>query len=759
MADHFYIGPQTSGLESDMKPFAIADNAYERLQNAYVFRGRVRKRFGSRPYSPGAIPFANEEQLQSRLRIAIGTTNAVTGNFVGSVPVSAPLTPITAPAIGQMFSIEDDIFTVVALGNPANLLRTDNTPQLATFDTTSGAVVINTGGTYLAKTVWYYPSTPVMGFAEYETHAINDEQIIAFDTNYAYTVDVNGWYRLDVAAPGSTAYWTGTDTNFFWTATWRGTNPKDNLLFVSNFNFADGLKYFFGNDVPPNRWHNWVPQVDALPTVINTARLIAPFQNRLLLLNTVENGDSYTNRVRFSWIGSPIDPLAWRSDIPGNGGFIQLPVQEAIVTAQFLRDRLIVFAERSTWELVSTGVDIAPFVFQQVNTELGAESTFSQIPFDQAVLGVGNVGIHACDGNSVKRIDEKIPDDVFHFHNDNDGPLRVAGIRDYYTQLAYWAVPTQDNQSGAPYPNRVLIYNYINSTWAYNDDSFTVFGYIQNNITPNNETWQEDLGLWQDDTSTWQNPQIAALERNVIAGNQEGYVFIIDANELNNAESLQITNVTTTAGGLTELTVINHNLNIGDAVYVNHCAFSDGSTLLDDLVFMVLTVVDANTIDIGPLAPYGTGTYLGGGTLSRVSRIDILTKQYNFYAAHGDDCAVTKVDFLVDNTASGQITMDYWTSTANLSMQTEAANTNTLLGSPILETTPYAMVAFEQDQNQFWHSMYPQAYGQFVQLRLYFTDDQLMGYVVDENGDRSFIADNDFQLHATIYNASPLTRF
>ena len=44
--DRFFIGPLQTGLQKNLRPFLIADDAFELLQNAYVFRGRVRKRFG-----------------------------------------------------------------------------------------------------------------------------------------------------------------------------------------------------------------------------------------------------------------------------------------------------------------------------------------------------------------------------------------------------------------------------------------------------------------------------------------------------------------------------------------------------------------------------------------------------------------------------------------------------------------------------------------------------------------------------------------
>jgi hypothetical protein len=45
--DRFMIAPFNVGLETDLKPWMIPDEAFAELNNAYIFRGRVRKRFGS----------------------------------------------------------------------------------------------------------------------------------------------------------------------------------------------------------------------------------------------------------------------------------------------------------------------------------------------------------------------------------------------------------------------------------------------------------------------------------------------------------------------------------------------------------------------------------------------------------------------------------------------------------------------------------------------------------------------------------------
>lgn len=46
--DRFLIAPFNSGLQANLKPFLIPEDAFSQLLNAYVFRGRVTKRFGER---------------------------------------------------------------------------------------------------------------------------------------------------------------------------------------------------------------------------------------------------------------------------------------------------------------------------------------------------------------------------------------------------------------------------------------------------------------------------------------------------------------------------------------------------------------------------------------------------------------------------------------------------------------------------------------------------------------------------------------
>lgn len=731
--DRFLIGGpyQDGSMQTDLRPYAIADEAFESLRNAYPFRGRIRKRFGARVMNT-TVP-QSEQQLHTRLRINIGATPGPL-----DVPDAAGI--ITQIQIGQLFSVGNTLLTVFQLGAGVATLSSDGIVT-ATIDSTTTPNTITIAGAPGGTAVYYYPSNPVMGLITYEVAPINEEPVFAFDTQFSYQFVGGGWERL------GTAQWTGDNSQFFWGTTYRGASSSENLLFVTNYNAPDQLWYWQG--APTNAWIQFNPAIQAAPLTVITlesARIILPFKDRLVCLNVVENIagiglTTFRNRCRFSQNGSPIENVAFRQDIAGRGGFIDAPTSEAIVSAQFIKDRLIVFFERSTWELAYTGNQVLPFTWQKINTELGSESTFSSIPFDKAILSVGNVGIHACNGSNVERIDQKIPDLVFNIHNDNQGVFRVHGVRDYYNELAYWTFPSDDNND--VFPTQVLVYNYRTGSWAINDDSITTFGYFQKQ---DDITWQNASWTWEESVDTWGGGPLQGKFRDIIAGNQQGFVFILDSNKANNSISLQITSMVVVANVVT-LTVINHNLHVGDFIRIN---YATGIIAFNGTIRQVQVVTDANTfsifLDIGETAP---GIYSGAGTLERISRINILSKQYNFYQKQGKNIFLAKVDFLVDKTSYGSIAVDYYPSSSPISLVNDGLVSGSLWGNNVLETSPYLLVNLEIWQDRLWHPVYFQGEGEVVQLRLYFTDDQMR---VPQ------IVDSDFQLHCMIAYTQGVSR-
>jgi hypothetical protein len=830
--DRFLIAPfdKESGLQTNVEPFMIPDTSFAQLTNAYVWRGRVRKRFGS--------TWLGNNQLSSRLRVKIGTTVPGAGVQTFTVPTSGiapdPIIPIITPAVGQMFSIGAFVFTIQVLGSPAPTASTGS--ATATFNATTGDFIVTPVIFPAAEDVYYYPALPVMGLQTFEGAAINYEPIIGFDTKFAYQYTGGGWERLNTELVTGQATWNGSDSDFFWTCTWLGTDAYTKLFFVTNFNELEpySMRYYDNT-----MWRRFLPPI-ASETYMFGARILVPFKNRLVAFNTWEGtafpGTNYSNRCRYSQIGNTVPPAPvalgvtngagvlagnyaahvpyklgtmftvgsetfmvndvsagahvmpsttgvaavhtfdattgaysfagaahnaqvyiyyggatptaivnteWRQDVPGHGNAIDCPTTEQIISVEFIKDRLIVFFERSTWELVYLGNQAYPFGWQQINTELGAESTFSTVPFDKVAISVGNVGIMACNGANVERIDDAIPSTVFAIHNTNDGIKRVYGVRDYTNEMLYWTMPDNTRDAAHVYPNRILVFNYKTGTWAIFIDSITCFGYYYNFA---GVTWDSTTITW-DSLVTWDSGSLDAQAKHVIAGNQQGYTFMINPDEPTNAQVLQITNLASGVYAVT-LTSYDHNLQAGEYIYLDDLVGDIISNvyLLNGKIFYIESITQHTiTIDTSTLGVSVFGGYAGNGTISRVSAIDIKTKEFNFYMDKGRNACISKVDFLVERTDNGQIDIDYYVS-SNSDSISSFSDPAVLVSDGSLETYPYIGVTAERHATRLWHPMYITAEGQCIQLHFYMDYPNMISNLVRKS---------QFVLHAMVFHAMP----
>jgi hypothetical protein len=752
--DRFLIAPFNTGLQTNVRPWLIMDDAFASLQNAYVFRGRVRKRFGSVLMGSGWSSLETAP-LFARLAINVGTTNG-SGDLSGTVqgfPYSNP---------GQGFSIGNEIFTVPALGTPVDMLTTGSSTT-HTFNTTTGDFVFV--GATPATIVYFYPSLPVMGITVYQagsSASLNNAPSYAFDTKFAYLFANGFWLR---SGTGTSPIWHGTDTNFFWATTWRGSSDSIPVMFVTNF-FAsvptpipltdDPIWYTTDGATWTSITPFFAPGGGAIGTgpFVQTARIILPFKDRLVLLNTIENTNTvgattaqYVNRARFSHNGNPLDVNAWyqanQFDASGNfadgAGFIDAATEEQIVSAEFIKDRLIVYFERSTWELAWTGNDVLPFQWQKINTELGSESLQSTVPFDKQILTIGQTGVHSCNGANVERIDVLIPQQIFDINDKTSGVERVAGIRDFFVETVYWTFPSSSAAQSLTYPNQVLVYNYQNRSWSLNTDCITAFGYFEQQA---GTTWANSEITWAEAGFTWNSGSVQNNFRQVIAGNQQGFMFFILPDIFRNSPSMQISQMTTSGTNIS-LTVVNHTLLAGEYVAIEN---AQGVTGVNGNIYKVQTITDANNIIVGPAA--FTGVYTGAGTLARVSNYNILSKQYNPYVDKGRNVYISKIDFGVQRTTNGQVTVDYYPSSTELSMLQTGIVNNSILGDGVLETSPYTFVAIEALQDRLWHQIYFQSDGECIQLFISMSDTQIR---------TPLIAWSNFQLEGMVLHTTPTT--
>ncbi len=488
---------------------------------------------------------------------------------------------------------------------------------------------------------------------------------------------------------------------------------------------GDGIRWYDGTG-----WVNFTPPTDAsgTPNLVQGALLLFSYKGYFVLLSTWESTFgtapvNFTKRARYSQIGNifyetapaPLPAgntsvptgMEWYQ-IPGRGGFIDAPTGEDIIAAEFIKDTLVVYFESSIYRLTYTGNSVLPFIWEKVNTEVGSESTFSLVPFDRQILSVGTNGIYACDSVNVERKDRIIPDIVFSFHNGNQGAKRVQGIRDFYSEMVYWTYA--DDDENPIFPNRILAYNYLTSSFAVFKNYYTSFGYSN---VPAEQTWGNSTSEFQTYNRSWGSFSLQTSFPIILAGNQQGYIFNLQQSDGSyntvNGPSLSITAITNAVPSV--FTSINHNLVTGDFIRI-----VEGTQVpsLANQIFKVLTTPTANTftlVDANNLPVQNINYTVPTSKIVIVDNFDILTKNLNPFYTQGRSMRLGHADFYFDVAPTCIVTVNlYQNDNHALPIETHQIDLNDV---------------YDLENDKFWRRVYFQSQGQFLSMEVKFSDNTI----------------------------------
>lgn len=650
---------------------------------------------------------------------------------------------------GYIINVDSTNFTPYVSGG-----RTQMSPGEINYLTGDFSLTVNNGFQSAAITgsFCYNPGLPVMGIESRDLPAINNEQTIFFDTKYAYTFDGTSFNWI------SPYTWDGTDADFFSSTNYQGADSSIRTFFVTNFVDSAGSPIEYTQD--GTTFTSFAPALDGIGNLLIQARILIPYYGRLLAFNTIEGlgyglggNKNFFNRVRFSQTGNPLDAAAWRVDIFGRGGFADAPTAESIIDVKFFKNTLIVFFERSTWQLRYVGEYGTPFLFERISSDFGSESTFSSLLFDQGVLAIGDRAIISATSTSVNRIDEPIPDQVFDIRNVLAGPQRVQGVRDYQRELAFWSFTNSDIATATQkFPSSVLVYNYRNNTFAIFRDNVTSFGTLQ---PATGITWDSLDIFWDDTVVTWDSVQNNALFPRIVSGNQQGFIHYYGY-VLPDEPSLAITAINLTVTPIT-ITVPNHNLENFDIVYLENLTFLDNAvppanTLTTDLNDKIYSVqlIDDNTLTLYrwsfdnqqyfsnfSFTPVTSAVYTGAGTLRLFPLLDLQTKDFNPFAPKGKQLKVSYIDFLMAKTESAAFSINLFFNTTSPIVGTIPTGK---VGQSEAETfTPTPYYGNNTNSDIAWHRFAQTIAGQFIRIQMTLDNDLMNTFSTHEQ---------DWQLNA-----------
>jgi len=208
-----------TGYETDREPFLINNDAFPVLNNAYVWRGRVKKKRGT--------------SFLGRLQRTVSTTGVSTYNLITDLGLgsNASIVPGSVTLIGALGATWTDPNADGKLYDPISM-------QFADINYATGVYTI-VGVPLSGGTLDYYPNLPVMGLEDFDVGRINFPDMVAFDTKYSYQFNQSTRLFYDVTfykASGLPFTWTGADYQQFWTTNYQGAMWTTNG--VAGFHFA-----------------------------------------------------------------------------------------------------------------------------------------------------------------------------------------------------------------------------------------------------------------------------------------------------------------------------------------------------------------------------------------------------------------------------------------------------------------------------------------------------------------------------------------
>ena len=260
---------------------------------------------------------------------------------------------------------------------------------------------------------------------------------------------------------------------------------------------------------------------------------------------------------------------------------------------------------------------------------------------------------------------------------------------------------------------------------------------------------------WRQWNQPWSTGAQSALQPDLIAGNQQGYIFVRDEGT-GEGNSLTITSIS----GNT-ITSPNHALNTGDYIIISGALGTVGAEINGN-IYRVGNVMD-NTFTLNPNIT-GAGTYLGGGEIKRMYIPFIQTKQFPTAWSMARKTRMCSQKYLFTKTSLGEVSLYIYLSQNGANpynfgpiVPEVDSNNDALIYSTKLYTCPEStnlgltpaninlQAPAANDQAQIWHRMNTSLIGDTIQvaitlndeqmrdtqLRYQFTEIELHGFIID----------------------------
>lgn len=470
----FLIAPFRVGLDLDLDPWLLPEDAFAEIKNAHLRHGVIEKRQGFKILAQAAATNAD-------FRITAATNTD---------PVVLTLVDVTGLSDGDRIQVNYVVGMTQLNGNQylvAN--KTGGAGGTIELQDLNGNDINGIAyGAYISGGfVSTFPGDRIMGIGNtYDSEGNKNAYVWDSKRGYFFDKTNQSLEPLDL----SDIFDSGEEDYVMWT-NWSSVastsaSPLNRIYFTNGKAHSAGLNglRFYSAATEPT-----APQAASAslfrPTInggnaIDGAQFVFAIKQRLLLIGTIEGATVYAQRMRWCAARRPGTPGSftneWNDNVPGLGGFVDAPTSEHVVTAQQLQDSIIVWFTNSVWIINPTNDPRLPFKWDKINSFRGADARAGSLEFDRYSLGVSIRGISATDSNETKRIDDRVQDFVTDLIN-SEGFGKTFCARDYQL-LRTWILYVggeEDNDE----VNGALILDDESGAWSIYDISMNVLGHGQ----------------------------------------------------------------------------------------------------------------------------------------------------------------------------------------------------------------------------------------------------------------------------------------
>lgn len=258
MGEKIVVGPINKGLRTDREPFAIDDDSFPTLINAYQWRGRIKRKRGTSFLNRLKRYFDSTSTAYNSGSTTITLNGSGEGNLITgfSLETDANITPgnVTITAPGPTEYTDPDMDGTLSPSGSINYA-------------TGAITILAEAGSAVSVTMTYFPSLPVMGLEEFSLEMMSFPGMIAFDTVYAYNISTSNPYNINNVSFYKNLP-TGTYSGYVQKTTWTplSWNGEDYQQFFST-NYQGALWVTNGITVPFNSTNIGMPFQNASATV------------------------------------------------------------------------------------------------------------------------------------------------------------------------------------------------------------------------------------------------------------------------------------------------------------------------------------------------------------------------------------------------------------------------------------------------------------------------------------------------------------